>query len=71
MRSIKEMVKNGQRVAFVRARKGELVYVTECGFEFRVPFDDMGDGVFEAEDKAILYMRWIRKERTALSKGDK
>ena len=31
------------------------------GFEFPVPINDCGDGTFLAEDKAILFMRYIRK----------
>ncbi|MCI0362531.1 MAG: hypothetical protein L0219_01530, partial [Phycisphaerales bacterium] len=46
---VKEMVA-GKRVRFVRARRGELIYATEDGFEFRVAFSDMGDGVFLPED---------------------
>jgi hypothetical protein len=60
-----ELVKNGKKVRFLRARRGELIYVTECGFEFRVPFEDMGDGVFMPEDRAAIFMRWIRKELEA------
>lgn len=59
--SIKEMVKDGKKVNFVRYRKGELIYVTECGFEFIVPIEDTGDGTFLAEDKAMFFMRYIRK----------
>lgn len=30
-------------------------------FEFPVPIDDIGGAIFLAEDKAILFMRYIRK----------
>lgn len=60
MNSVKDMVKNKQ-VTFVRYKKGELWYVTECGFEFPVPIDDTGDADFYATDKAMLFMRYIRK----------
>jgi len=33
----------------------------KLGFEFPVPVSDCGDGTFLAEDKAILFMRYIRK----------
>jgi hypothetical protein len=59
--NIKEMVKNGKQVRFVRYRKGRLYYETECGFEFPVPVDDTGDGIFKAKDKAMMFMRYIRK----------
>jgi len=58
--SIKDMVK-GKKVKFIYYVENELWYTTECGFEFPVPISDTGKGAFNAEDKAILYMRWIRK----------
>lgn len=64
--NIKDMVRDGKRVQFSRYRHGELIYVTECGFEFPVPIDDTGDGVFLAEDKAMLFMRYIRKQIEAI-----
>jgi hypothetical protein len=64
--NVKDMVKDGKRVRFVRYRHGELIYVTECGFEFPVPIHDTGDGVFLAEDKAMLFMRWINRQITEL-----
>jgi hypothetical protein len=59
--SIKEMVSNGKRVQFIRYQQSELWYKTECGFEFPVPISDTGDASFGADDKAILFMRWIKK----------
>lgn len=59
--SIKEMVQNGRKVYFKHYQKGTLWYVTECGFEFPVPMDETGDAVFQNEDKAMFFMRWIRK----------
>jgi hypothetical protein len=67
--SVKEMVAGGKRVRFVRARCGELIYATESGFEFRVPIYDMGDGVFLNEDRAVLFMRWIRREIDEIERG--
>ena len=56
------MVSNGKKVKFLRYQRQELWYVTECGFEFPVPISDTGDGAFTSEDKAILFMRWIKKQ---------
>lgn len=56
----KEMVRDGKLVNFVKYRKGELIYVTECGFEFPVPIEDVGDGIFLAQDRAMLFLRYIR-----------
>ena len=58
--NIKYMVKDKQ-VTFLYYRENELWYTTECGFEFPVPINDVGTGYMNAQDKAILYMRWIRK----------
>lgn len=60
--NIKNMVKDNKKVYFVRFKKGNLYYKTECGFEFPVPVSDTGDGEFLREDKALTYMRWIRKQ---------
>jgi hypothetical protein len=59
--SIKDMVSNGKKVHFVRYQQQELWYVTDCGFEFPVPLDDTGNAAFLAEDKALMFMRYIRK----------
>ncbi len=59
--SIKEMVSSGKQVHFVHYQGKELWYKTECGFEFPVPIDDTGEAAFASQDKAILFMRWIRK----------
>lgn len=63
--NIKDMIKD-KKVKFVEYRRGELIYITECGFKFPVPIDDTGDGVFLPEDKAIIFMRYIRKAVNAL-----
>lgn len=58
---LKEMVGTGKVVRFSHYRKGALYYKTENDFVFPVPIDDCGDATFSAEDKAILFMRYIRK----------
>lgn len=63
MNSIKDMVKN-KKVTFLFYQNGELWYTTESGFKFPVPTHDVGTAAMNAEDKAILFMRWIRKEIT-------
>ena len=65
---IKAMVSGGRKVRFRSYREGELWYETECGFAFPVPIDDVGGAVMLAEDKAILFMRYIRKH-AALIEG--
>ena len=68
-RTIKEMVQNNQKVTFRFYRDGQLWYATECGFEFPVPISDAGTATFLAEDKAILFMRYIRRYREYLEKS--
>ena len=58
--SIKDMVKD-KFVTFVMYRDGDLWYTTEDGFQFPVPLTDVGNATFLAKDKALLFMRWIRK----------
>lgn len=69
MNSIKDMVAGGNKVRFIHYRQNELWYTTECGFEFPVPIDDTGDGTFLAWDKAMLFMRYIRKHIDYLNKA--
>ena len=65
--SIKEHVQG--KVHFQFYRKGYLFYKTDSGLEFTVPIDDVGDGVFLNEDKAMLFMRYIRKQLEANDMG--
>lgn len=58
---ISELVKD-KKVFFDFYRQGVLYYKTEDGFRFEVPILDTGDACFNKEDKAILFMRWIRKQ---------
>lgn len=67
MNSIKDMVKDNKKVTFVFYREGELWYKTECGFQFSVPISDVGTAAMLNEDKAIFYMRWIRKHIAMLA----
>lgn len=63
------MVKDNKKVHFQYYRTGELWYKTEDGFEFPVPIHDTGDACFLVEDKAILFMRYIRKHMESISKA--
>ena len=66
MRTLKEMIVNQQKVRFSFYRDGQLWYETECGFRFPVPIEDAGTATFLAQDRAILFMRYIRKQMAAL-----
>lgn len=62
MMTLDELVSG--KVQFFRYRGGELWYRTQPGgFEFPVPIADTGDATFNTEDRAILFLRWIRKHR--------
>ena len=61
MRTLKEMVVNNQKVRFSFYRDGLLWYETECGFLFPVPISEAGTATFLAEDRALLFMRYIRR----------
>lgn len=66
MTDLKDMVRDGKKVVFQYYKDGQLFYQTECGFEFPVPVTDIGNATFLAEDKAMLFMRYIRKHLKAL-----
>ena len=66
MRTLKEMIVNNQTVRFSFYRDGQLWYETTCGFLFPVPITDTGTATFLAEDRAILFMRYIRKHIAAI-----
>ena len=66
MRTLKEMIVNNQKVTFSFYRDGQLWYETECGFRFPVPVAEAGTATFLAQDRAILFMRYIRKHMSAL-----
>lgn len=61
MYNVKDMVKDNKTVKFTCYYNNCLWYDTECGFSFPVPIEDIGNATFHAEDKAILFMRYIRK----------
>ena len=62
--SIKDIVKDNF-VRFHHYRAGYLYYsvVVPSGemYIFPIPISDTGEASFEKEDKAILFMRYIRK----------
>ena len=69
MGRLKDMVTDNKTVKFTFYRQSELWYVTECGFEFPVPVSDTGTGIFYREDKALLFMRYIRKHLASIEEG--
>jgi hypothetical protein len=71
MITLKDMVKDHKKVRFSFYRDSELWYITEDGFEFPVPLEEVGNATFMAEDRAILFMRYIRKHMEMLEKTRK
>jgi len=70
MKTVKDYVKNNQKVYFQFYRQNILYYKTEDDtLLFEVPISDVGTGLMSREDKAILYMRWIRKQLEANEQG--
>ena len=70
--SIVEEIKSGQKsvgnlvkdktATFQYYRQGNLIYMTEDGFEFPVPISDCGESTFFDCHTALELMRWIRKQ---------
>src|ERR1700674_5919674 len=63
---IKRFVAHGNTVLFNFYRQGHFNYSVqdfETGkwFDFNIPQDDIGTATMSHTDKAITYMRWIRK----------
>jgi len=65
---IKNEVSGGKTVKFIYYRAQELWYETESGFKFPVPISDIGEATFLAQDRAILFMRYIRKYAEQIQK---
>ncbi len=61
MSRLKDLVAGNKKARFVFFRDKSLFYETEDGFLFPVPVEDAGSATFNAEEKALLLMRYIRK----------
>ena len=61
-RKLKDLVTNGKQAKFAFYRDSTLYYETECGFIFAIPVSDTKGASFNAEEKAVHLMRWIRKQ---------
>jgi hypothetical protein len=67
--NVEEIIKTSTKVNFVYYRDNNLYYKTSNGFEFPVSIEDAGTATFLAEDKPILFMRWIRKHVENIKTG--
>jgi hypothetical protein len=67
MLALKDMVAKGKVVRFVCLMADSLWYESEDGFTFPVPLSETPGAAFLAEDRALMYMRHIRKFMPAAS----
>lgn len=61
--NLKDLIKDN-KVEFSHLRKGIAYYTIsylEDTYTFTVPLEDIGDATLLKEDKAIMFMRYIRK----------
>lgn len=58
-----DIIKQDTKANFLYFRDTELWYETTTGFKFPVPISDTGTAIFKNTDKAIFFMRWIRKHK--------
>lgn len=62
MKTVSDIIKNSRMTRFVLYREGNFIYVTDSGFQFPVPVEDVAGATLLAEDKTIFFMRWIRQQ---------
>ena len=60
--NLTELVKDYKKIRFAYYRDKALHYKTEDAFLFPVPVEDAGSATFNTEKKAIMFMRYIRKQ---------
>lgn len=70
MIDIKSNVEPGKVVEFSHFCEGHLYYRTEDGTIFPIPLDDTRGATFNRTDKAIYFMRWMRKYNDRLANGE-
>lgn len=59
--NIKDLVKD-KTAKFSYYREGHFHYITDDEFKFTIPLEDAAGVTLPAQDKAIFFMRWIRKQ---------
>ena len=67
MIDIKKNVQPGKVVTFSHYFDGQLWYKTEDGDVFPVPILDLGNATVAQSEKAMLFMRYMRKWNIALA----
>ena len=61
MSRVADMVRD-KTVTFQYYRDHSLWYKTECGFLFGVPIEECGTATFNATERAITLLGWIREQ---------
>lgn len=67
MSDLKERIKGN--VVFVHYQDSNLIYKCEDGFEFPVPIEDCGSARFLNQDRAMIFMKWIKKQMSIIKEG--
>ena len=65
----KEHVRDGQKVHFVLFRDDQFWYETEKGYRFPISLEEVRNSKVSllASDKALLFMRWMRKYKESMT----
>lgn len=66
---ITQAVSNGKKVHFSHYRAGNAYYTTDDGDTFAVPLSDLGEATLLRDDKAIMFMRYMRKHNAEVDKA--
>jgi hypothetical protein len=64
---IKDVVGPDKKVYFISYKNKEFWYRAENGFEFPIPLSDTEGAEFLAEDRSMLFMRWINRRIKVLN----
>ncbi|MEW6306097.1 MAG: hypothetical protein AB1705_21725 [Verrucomicrobiota bacterium] len=67
--TLTDIVRN-KKARFIHYRDGNFIYETDDGFQFPIPLEDVEKATLLAEDKALIFMRWIRRQVKALEEAD-
>lgn len=61
MIDIKRAISDSRRGTLTHVHAGNIWYKTEFDETFPVPIADMGEATFNADEKALLLMRYMRQ----------
>lgn len=71
MVKVREHVEKNQKAQFEFYRGSTLYYRTDKGLLFEIPVSETGDAVFKNQERAIILMKWIRRQLEENEKGRK